>query len=180
MRVRLPLLMFALLGVASCTPVGTGSPDPFPERPYVLDVARVDPCAALTDRQRADLGVRQGRPGTSQAGTSRGCTWVSDSGLGWNLQTLADDASVAIGADPTSTVVTVGGVGAVQSSPPARGTGLPFCQVVLDVADGASLRAQLQIGPKTPDGRYSVDSTCAQVHQVATLMLDNLRAQQQV
>lgn len=167
-----------VMGVSACG-VARGPDDPFPERPYTLDVVRIDPCAALTDQQRAELHLRPGRAGTSQGGTSRGCTWVSRTGLGWNLQTLADDASGAIGAEPTSTVLAVGGFGAVQSSPPARGTGLPFCQVVIDVAEGAAVRAQLQVGPGAPDAeQHTVEQTCEQVRAVAELMIDNLHARQ--
>ena len=171
----------ALAVVMSVSACGVASPpeDPFPERPYTLDVARIDPCAALTEQQRAELHLRPGRPGASQGGTSHGCTWVGTPGLGWNLQTLADEASSAIGAEPTSTVLAVGGFGAVQSSPPARGTGLPFCQVVIDVAEGAAVRAQLQVGPGAPDAEHhTVQRTCERVRAVAELMIDNLHAQQ--
>lgn len=167
-----------VMGVSACG-VASDPKDPFPERPYTLNIARIDPCAALTDQQRAELDLRSGRAGTSQGGTSRGCTWVGRTGLGWNFQTLADDASSAIGAEPTSTVLAVRGFGAVQSSPPARGTGLPFCQVVIDVAEGAAVRAQLQVGPGAPDvEQHTVERTCEQVRAVAELMLDNLHARQ--
>ncbi|SFM88355.1 Protein of unknown function [Pseudonocardia ammonioxydans] len=168
-----------LVGVSACAVGRTGSVDPFPERPYALDVTQVDPCAALTENQQTALALKLGRSGTSQGGTSRGCNWVSSAGLGWNLQTLVDDASTAVGAEPTSTIVEVGGFGAVQSSPPARGTGLAFCQVVLDVADGASLRAQVQVTPLAPDAeQHTVERTCEQVRAVAELMIDNLHARQ--
>ena len=160
----------------------TGSADrsgPFPARPYSINVAEVDPCSAFSDEQRAEFNLRSGSAGVAQGGTSQACTWPSNDGVGYSFQTLAVDAQAAIGAEPTSVIVTVAGFGAVQSSPPAEGTGLPFCQVVLDVADDASLRAQLQISPRGAEtGRYTVDNTCEQVRRVAALMLDNLHAQQ--
>lgn len=108
-----------------------GNRTPFPPRPHALDVARVDPCAGLDDRQRAELDLRPGRPGIAQGGTSPACNSPGNDGVGYNLQTLAVDATIAIGAEPTSTVVTVAGFGAVQSSLPAQRTGLPFCRIVL-------------------------------------------------
>ncbi|ALL77577.1 hypothetical protein AD006_23805 [Pseudonocardia sp. EC080610-09] len=166
--------------LTGCTEAAPEPVDPFPHRPYALDVAIVDPCTALTEKDRAALQLRYGSGGTSHGGTSRGCTWPGDNGLGYNLQTFDDkDASVAIAAEPTSQVITLAGFGAVQSSPPAQGTGLPFCQVVLDVADGSSLRAQLQVTPLAEDAdRRTVEGTCAQLHAAATTMLENLRTQQ--
>jgi hypothetical protein len=169
----------AALGLTTGCAGDDDSREPFPERPYALDVSRVEPCAALADREREELDLRPGSANTSHSGTSRVCTWSGNHGLGYNLQTFSDDASVAIGAEPTSQVITLAGFGAVQSSPPAQGTGLPFCQVVLDVADGASLRVQLQVSPLAEDaGRRTVEGTCAQLHAAATTMLENLRAQQ--
>lgn len=180
MRKRLVLCaLTVLVGVSACAIDSTASVDPFPERPFVLDVAHVDPCTALGDREQVELDLKPGRPSISQGGTSRGCNWVSSTGLGWNLQTLAEDASVAVAAESTSTIVEVSGFGAVESSPPARGTGLPFCQVVLDVADGESLRAQIQVTPLAPDAeQHTTERTCERVRSVATLMLSNLHAQQ--
>lgn len=179
---RKPLVTaFTILLIGGTAACGAPAADAnhFPERPYTLDIAAVDPCSAFTAGQRAGLDLREGRPGTSHSGTSRGCTWSSDDGLGYNLQTFDKNAVVAIGAEPTSTVVTVAGFGAVQSSPPAQGTGLPFCQVVLDLAEHASLRAQLQVNPPAAGAdRRTVKSTCVQLHDVTAQMLENLRAQQ--
>lgn len=125
------------------------------------------------------MGVRNGRPGKSHGGTSRGCTWVGNRGLGYNLQTFDIGAVATIGAEPTSTVVTVAGFGAVRSTPPAPGSGLPLCQVVLDVADGASLRAQLQANPTRDDSPPpTIDEVCARLGSTVTTMLKNLREQQ--
>lgn len=158
---------------------GTNATEVFPERPYLLDVDHVDPCSALTSQQVVELGLRTGSGGTAQGGTSHACTWPGRDGVGVTFQTLGVDAEVAIGAEPTSTVVTVAGFGAVQSSPPAQGTGLPFCQVVLDVADGNALRAQVQGTPLAPDAEdRTIDGTCEEVRRVAELMLRNLRTQQ--
>lgn len=173
------LAMALILGSTSCGQTGAIPPGEFPDRPFVLDVAQLDPCAALTDQQENEFALLPGRPGRSQDGTSRGCTWIGSSGLGWNLQTLADDAAGAIGAEPTSTVVNIAGFGAVQSSPPAQGTGLPFCQAVVDVADGAALRSQVQVVPDAPGVEQpTVEDACQELRQVTTLMLDNLHAQQ--
>lgn len=180
-RIVLAITCGALLVALELTTGCAGHDDyrePFPERPYALDVSRVDPCAALTDQGREELDLRPGSANASHSGTSRVCTWSSNHGLGYNLQTFTDDASVAIGAEPTSQVITLAGFGAVQSSPPAQGTGLPFCQVVLDVADGSSLRAQLQVTPLAEHAdRRTVEGTCAQLHAAATTMLENLRTQ---
>ena len=175
----LAILAASAFALVACGDSHTGNERQLPARPYTLDIHQVDPCAALTEHQRAALDLRPGSGGTAQGGTSRGCAWISDAGLGYTFQTLTSDASSAIGAEPTATIVEVAGFGAVQSAPPAEGTGLPFCQVVLDVADGASLRAQLQVIPRAPDAdRRTVDGTCADVREFAALVLDNLHAQQ--
>lgn len=171
--------LLAALGVSGCAATFARAGNPFPPRPYTLDVATVDPCAALTDQQRNDLNIRESHAGTSHGGSSRGCTWPSADGVGYTIQTFNEHASVALGAEDSSRVVTVDGFGAVQSSPPAQGTHLPFCQVVLDIADNASLRAQLQVSPRgAEDAEHTTDSTCAQIREVASDMLHNLRAQQ--
>lgn len=176
------MVLLVLLGgvLSGCTSHARDDAGPFPPRPFPLEVTSVGPCAALTDLDIAAFNLRYGSSGISQGGTSRGCTWPGEDGVGVNLQTFDDkDATAAIGADPTSTVVTVAGFGAVQSSPPAQGTGLPFCQVVLDVADDASLRAQLQVSPLAEDAeRRTVEDTCEQLRTVAAQMLENLRVQQ--
>lgn len=173
-------ILLMALGASGCVATSEGAATPFPTRPYALDVAAVDPCAALTVDQRNAMNLREGRAGTSHGGTSRGCTWPSNDGVGYTVQTFGENASVTLGAEATATVVTVDGFGAVQSSPPAQGTGLPFCQVVLDVADNASLRAQLQISPRgAKDTEHTTDSTCAQIREVASLMLETLHARQQ-
>ena len=116
---------------------------------------------------------------SSQDGTSRGCTWLGTGDTGYNLQTLATDATTAVDADPTSTIVSVQAFGAVQSSPPAPGTGLPFCQLVVDVADGASLRVQTQIDPTGGGaGARTSETLCADARAVTAQMLGTLRARQ--
>lgn len=166
-----------LVFVTGCSTT-TDAAEPFPPRPFELDVRLVDPCSALSAEQRAGWALRAGRAGTSHGGTSRGCTWIGDDGLGYNLQTFDQPASAAIADDSTSSV-TVAGFGAVQSTPPAPGTGLPLCQVVLDVADDASLRAQLQVNPTMRnDRRITRDEVCGRLHDIAAQMLENLRVQQ--
>lgn len=168
-----------LLALAGCGTVSPGAEDPFPPRPFVLDLGAVDACSALTPAQRSDQSVGTGRPVTSQGGTSRGCTWLGAGDTGYNLQTLATDASTAVGADPTGTIVAVRGFGAVQSSPPAPGTGLPFCQLVVDTADGASLRVQTQIDPTGSGAGARTSATlCSELREVTAQMLDTLRARQ--
>ncbi|MEQ3553260.1 DUF3558 family protein [Pseudonocardia nematodicida] len=173
-RIRLVAIVVGLTGLAGCA-----TSSAFPERPYVLDVDLVDPCAALTDTQRETFGLRPGSVGTAQGGTSRACAWMGVNGVGFTFQTLASEAAVAIDAEPTSAIVTVAGFGGVQSSPPAEGTGLPFCQVVIDVADEASVRTQMQVTPVAPDAdQRTVEDTCTQVRDVAAMMLDTLHSQQ--
>ena len=167
-----------LVLVTGCSSA-SGSAAVFPDRPYSLDVAVVDPCSGLTDDQLEAMNLREGSAGTSHGGSSRGCTWPGDDGVGYSLQTFDSAASAALGAEPTSTVVTVAGFGAVQSSPPATATGLPFCQVVLDVADEASRGAPRHVGaPGAGRARHPVGSTCARIRAGAGLMLDNLRRRQ--
>lgn len=174
-----PMIMALLLAVAGCGEVVTEPADPFPPRPYVIDVAQVDPCTALSESQRTQLNLQYGSESPAQGGTSRACTWPGMDGVGYTFQTLAVDASAAVGADPTSAVLTIASFGAVQSAPPAQGTGLPFCQVVLDVADGASLRTQLQVSPQGAERQpHTVETTCSQIRTIAAQMLENLRAQQ--
>lgn len=172
-------IVISLAVVAGCGASSGDIASPFAPRPFALDVSAIDPCASLTEQERDTLDLRTGLPGTSHGGSSRGCTWSSNDGLGYNLQTFDRHASAAIGTESTSQVVVVAAFGGVQSSPPAQGTGLPFCQVVLDVADNASLRAQLQVSPRGAAlQQHTVETTCAQVRDVAATMLANLRAQQ--
>lgn len=162
--------------VTGCSTVADAGP--FPPRPFALDIAQVEPCSAVSPEQQAGWGLRTGRPGTSHGGTSPGCTWSSSEGFGYNLQTFDRTASEAIAGSATL-VVAVAGFGAVQSTPPAPGTGLPLCQVVLDVADDASLRAQLQVNPTMRErDRPTVAEVCNRLHDTSAQMLETLRAQQ--
>lgn len=151
-------------------------PVSFPPRPFELDVTTVDPCDGLAPSDRARLGVRTTKPGTSQDGTSNDCTWSTRDGLGYTLQTFHVGAAQAF--EPgSSEIVEVAGFGAVQRSMAAPGTGLPLCQLVLDVADTASLRAQAQVTPLAETGgAYTSRSICDRLRGEASRMMANLRA----
>lgn len=182
MRTQLAIALTAAVALAGCGPVagdeGRGGPTSFPDRRFELDVATLDPCDALGAEDRDRLGVRTTRPGTSQGGTSRDCTWSTRDGLGYTLQTFGVGAEEAF--EPAgSEIVDVAGVGAVQRRTSAPGTGLPLCQLVLDVGDAASLRAQLQVTPtagaEASDSRRDI---CDRLRVDAAHMLENLRAAQ--
>ncbi|ALE83156.1 hypothetical protein XF36_08295 [Pseudonocardia sp. HH130629-09] len=76
----------------------------------------------------------------------------------------------------SSEIVGVARFGAVQRSLAAPGTGLRLWQLVLDVADTASLRAQAQVTPLAEtDGAYTSRSICDRLRGEASRMIANLR-----
>ena len=166
----------AVLG--GCIACSAGSPEqrPFPPRTFSIDVSAVAPCSALTDDQRRERNLVIGRPIAPQYGTSRGCAWIDRDGRGVNLQTFDQDATAAVDAEPSAEIVAIAGIGGVQSTP-EKGTNGRFCQIVLDVTDGASLRSQIDVSdlsarPTTPEG------ACAELREVTAQMLGTLRARQ--
>lgn len=161
--------LLALTLAAGCT---APPPGPFPPRPYTITVESVDPCAALTTDQRSQRNLVGGRPDLSQGGTSRGCGWIDRAGRRLGIQTFPVPATAAIG--PEAQIITIAGFGAVRSSPAEAGELTSFCQAVIDVADNASLRTQLEIDD------YALDPpddavACRELEPITAQMLDTLR-----
>lgn len=144
------MFMSALLSACSMLPTNMPSiSSQFPPRPAAIDIAKIDPCAVLSDSFRKDLGVDAGTPRTANVGTvdaSRGCTWVNtEDGFGYNFQTIPTSAADALKA-PGSVVQEVRGFGAVRNSPDEyQGPGIPpACQLTIDVNDRQAVRVQVQ------------------------------------
>ncbi|MFG1636989.1 DUF3558 family protein [Pseudonocardia alni] len=182
MRTRLAIALAVAVVLTGCGATNRDAdrdgPTLFPARQFALDVTTLDPCDALGAEDRDRLDVRTTKPGRSQNNASRDCTWSTRDGLGYTLQTFDVSAEEAFETG-NSEIVDVAGVGAVQRRASAPGTGLPLCQLVLDVADAASLRAQLQVTPPgqadTSDGRRDI---CDRLRDDTARMLENLRAAQ--
>lgn len=163
--------------LAGCSSAPQTPPDPFPERPFAVDVAALDPCTTLTDEQVRGLGDgvtrSSGEPNVGGR-PSRACGWLPAGGeYPGSVQTLGFDAAESIGA-PGTTLDSVSGFGAlrvVETEPS------PTCDLILDVADGASIRVTVQSFRREPDGgRTPPDLVCEQTRRLAEQVVDTLRA----
>jgi hypothetical protein len=111
-----------------------------------LQVAGLDPCAALSPEQRAQLGVGAGRAsGANAALNGPVCQWTrfpEEPQDGYLIAPdLRHDAASALGTATGARAVTVSGFPAVEtqvgSAPPDR-----QCVVLVDVATGQNLWVQ--------------------------------------
>jgi hypothetical protein len=177
-----PLRMVAVMlaGVATavgCSAAPAGPPDPFPPRPMEIDIERLDPCALVGPRARADLRVGTGRPATavSRGVTTRACGWGSlDTPFDYSVQLIPQDAEEAVGVSGT-VVGTVAGYGTVRIV--EREDTYPLCEILVDVGDAQLMRIQVQAverqrGSGAP---YPVDQVCAQADTAVTEALQSAR-----
>lgn len=175
--------------VAACAillPAGCGSgapaapPSPFPPRPESVDVSRLDPCSGVSPADARRLDVGRGSPSTATVDGTRSpaCTWVGyDDGYNYGAQVIPLSAVGAAG-EPGSRVVDVDGFGAVISAARTNNTpgGPAFCQLAVDVADGQTVRFQLNNGRPGTGGRPdAVDATCAEAQRFASGYLRTIR-----
>lgn len=176
MRVAVGMAVLVLLLATGCAP--EAPPDPFPPRPFAIDVAGLDPCRALTRAQIDALGPapaqRSGQP-IVNGRPSRACGWTPAlSGAGYSVQTIGVDAGDAVGA-PNNSVETVLGFGVVRA--PDLERSIPTCDYLIDAADGALIRITARSMDLAPDGsKAPVPLLCEQAKALAVDVLTNLRA----
>lgn len=184
-RRHIPPLL-ATLGIAAAL-AGCGDREPappaspFPPRPVSIDVSSLDPCSGVSPAEQDRLGLETGRANTATVNgvASPACTWVgySSEALNYSAQTIPLDAADAAD-EPGSRVIQLGGFGAVQGAPSTgNGPGLPtFCQIAVDVADGQTLRFQVNNGDPTPgDDAAAIDTVCSEARRFATDYLSTIR-----
>lgn len=170
--------VLVLLVTAGCGSAPAGPPDPFPPRPFPIDVANLDPCTTLTRAQIEALGpapsISSGQPNLGGR-PSRACAWnPSGPGYAYSVQTISFDAGESVGA-PNTSVETVLGFGAVRAPDPEYAT--PICDFIIDAADGASLRVTVQSFGREADGsKTPIPLVCDQARTLAVDVLTNLRA----
>lgn len=178
-----------ILALSACSAPGAeNSPDPFPERPYTLDIARIDPCSALTSAQAQQRGAETGGPkdvDLGLGGRSTACGWNNfDDGYGYNFQTIGVDARQALSAPGTTRVETVNGFGAamnvVDESTGYAGPGIPLtCQLTIDVNQGQAVRVQVQSSnTKSFNNKQAEAETCDRAKSLAGDVLTTLTNQQ--
>ena len=156
---------------------GCGGADPadvFPDRPQDIDVAGLDPCAALTTAKQAELGVETGEPGQNDVdgARARNCGWNNfDSGSSYSVQLIGIDASQALG--DTRTVETVAGYGAVRQTQYTDSA--PMCALIIDIHDGQIMRVLAQT-TRWVDGRpRPIDEVCRDASTVAADAVNEAR-----
>lgn len=186
-RCRFPLLL-ASLGTAAALAGCGGGPEPaqpvspFPPRPVSIDVSRLDPCAGMPAEEIERLDLDAGAPSTATVDgvPSPACTWVGYDSTTYiyGAQIIPLGAAVAVD-EPGSRIIDVNGFGAVQGAAATNnGPRQPaFCQIVVDVADGQTLRFQVSSGDPTTGGDTGqIDAVCTEAQRFATQYLVAIRA----
>lgn len=74
--VAVALLTLGLAGCATTHPRGTPAPSPLPPRPFSLPITGLDPCAALSAAQLAQLDVRFYGRHPADENTGPDCSWI--------------------------------------------------------------------------------------------------------
>lgn len=156
-----------------------------PPRPRSLPVDGVEPCAILTEPQRAAFGLD--RPPVPSEGT----TGPLKDDIGCNFRSSVQEYGTLIipakslglreyvaqlRDSPTRRVVTVGGFPAVQDGlASTTGPGNDACFVDVDVADGQMLAVQFsQVASTKP---LPMETLCAKAVEVAEAALTTLQGQ---
>lgn len=172
-------------GCAASVTEGPGGPAPFvgielPPRPRDIDVRRIDPCALLTEEQRAELALETPpRFGPEQLsvffeGPTTACTSraFDPRSFAVVVEIAYDGLGIAALTDrPVHyelSILHLEGFPAVF----ARPVGDPlFCQVLVDLGPGAGLNMQFREG-----GRRTIpqDDLCEGVLQVAEKAMSTL------
>lgn len=160
----------------------------FPDRPFSLDVTRIDPCSALTTEQALRRGAESGGPKDVNLGLSspsKACGWNNfEDGYGYNFQTLDAGAEEALSAPGVNTVETVAGFGAVKNvvdeSTGYAGPGIPLvCQLIIDVNEGQAVRVQVQSSNTKSFGNEQASTeTCNRAEDLARDVMTTLASQQ--
>lgn len=178
MRGLVGVAVLVLLLATGCGSAPAGPPDPFPRRPFTIEVAGLDPCSTLTPAQIDALGPgtapRSGQP-VVDGRPSRICSWYPfGSSYGYSVQTVGVDAGQAVG-EPNNSVETVLGFGVVRAPDPEYA--IPLCDYLVDAADGALLRVTVQSTDRAPDGsKPPLPLVCDKAKALAVDVLTNLRA----
>lgn len=171
-------------GCAASVTEGTGGPAPFvgielPPRPRDIDVRGIDPCALLTEQQRAELALETPpRYDTTEVSllfegptTECGSLAFDPRSFAVSVELTFDGLGIAaLTGRPVSdelTVLELAGFPAVLARPEDQ----LFCQVVVDLAPGSSLSLQFREG-----GRRTIpqDDLCEGVLQVAEKAMSTL------
>lgn len=171
------LMTVALAGCTSAPAQPTG---PFPVRPAAIEVMRLDPCRALTAEQLAARGLQDARverfdPELS-AGTSHRCSWrdLSTVDFSYAVQMIPQSAAPAVGTDG-AVVGQVAGYGTVRLT--EREQASPLCEILVDIADDALMRLQVQaVGVDRSGASPSIDRTCGEADRLAADAITTLRA----
>ena len=139
------------------------------DRPKTIDVAALDPCALLTEPQRAEFGLdRPPQPGEDAPG-KKGCTISREDRT--NFVGITADTTAGIDdyakSDGEVTRLEVGGFPALLvETDTALG---PTCSVVLDVSDGQVV----DVGAYSL-GETDIPALCRIVQPVAAAVVTNL------
>ena len=153
---RLFFVAALLLGLAGCggpavpppapAPLPSQSASPLPPRPAELRLDTVNPCALLTDAQRGELHMNQGKFSYDEDSTRYPvCQWDNSPQrpqMTWlgRLQ-LRQGADYALDSATGHQIVQVGGFTAVQTSADGQDP-RSHCILLVDVAQGQSLWVQ--------------------------------------
>jgi Protein of unknown function (DUF3558) len=119
---------------------------PLPPRPSELRLAGVDPCALLTEAQRAKIGVRTGvSSGDTDELGSPGCVWLNTADHpdnSWVAKTVTKrGAEYALGSVTGAKLVSVTGFPAVETTSNFADP-QHECLLYVDVTDGQSLQVE--------------------------------------
>ncbi|MBW0118452.1 DUF3558 domain-containing protein [Pseudonocardia abyssalis] len=142
---------------AAPVPESAATDVPLPPRPRDIDIRGLDPCALLTEEQRAELGL-DGEPtydvqrsplfdGPEPACTISGYEPALAVGVALPYDGLGVDAFAPARVRGTVTVLVVQGFPAVQADPVGA---LRSCTVVVDLGPGTALNVQYRDGSGQP------------------------------
>lgn len=129
----------------------------------------------LTPEQERSLKLRNETAGDTVVNglPSPTCTWIGESGIDFNVQFIAIEAQVSASA-PGSSVARVDRFGAIQNVESSLSSGMPFCQLTIDVAQGQSIRVQALAGPGGP--APGIDEQCRRANEVASMVMTTVVA----
>jgi hypothetical protein len=181
----------APLPAAGNTPSSPGTAASLPPRPKDLKIDGIDPCILLTKPQQQQLGLdRDPRPDNANDTKeidrfgNRGCSFdktASEPRYGYLIVPVPQegaDAWLTQKRNATAKPVDAEGYGALELHlplPPGRTEQGPFCEVVVDVAQGQSLTVQFS---QITRGAFSHDQLCERARQGAGLAVQTLRTLQ--
>jgi hypothetical protein len=186
------LVIPLLLGLAGCgaddsTRNGSSNPassaSPLPPRPTELRLDNVNPCALLSDADRGQLKINQGKFSHDEDSTHYAvCQWsnfptdlgVPDMSYLARLQ-LHQDADYALGSTTGHQLVQLDGFTAVQTTSDGQDPAT-HCILLVDVAPGQSLWVQFNNGYGDYEG-LTHEQSCQFAQAFGEDLMQNLRAQ---